>query len=129
MLKELADIIGRSFLVTFDCLWLLGEVTEDHRKVAVIPESCKCNTQGPKEVQVCITLERISRPSKDNKINRNSTNGLNKMKSCLTTLTNGLVDEGRATDIVCLEFRKAFDTASYEISTVKLLYMACMSRL
>lgn len=38
----------------------------------------------------------------------------------------GLLDEGSAVDIVCLEFRKAFDTASYETTTDKLLYMVCM---
>lgn len=53
------------------------------------------------------------------------------MKPCLTTLTNiytemtSLVDEGRAADIVCPEFGNS-DTASYEITTDKLLYMTCI---
>lgn len=33
----------------------------------------------------------------------------------------GLVDEGRAADIVCLDFRKAFDTVSGKIFIDKLL--------
>lgn len=39
----------------------------------------------------------------------------------------GLIDKERAVDFVCLEFWKTFDTASYESTTDKLLYMACMS--
>ncbi|KAK4832489.1 hypothetical protein QYF61_023536 [Mycteria americana] len=81
-----------------------------------------------------LILETISRHSKDNKILRSSQNGFTKAKSCLTTLTNfynemtGLVDEGRTVDIVCLDFRKVFDTVSYKFITDKLLCMGCMSR-
>lgn len=40
----------------------------------------------------------------------------------------GLLEEGRAADIVCLEFWEAIGSASYKTTTDKLLYMACMSR-
>lgn len=52
----------------------------------------------------------------------------------MTTLTNvytemtGLLEEGRAADIACLEFWEAIGSASYKTTTDKLLYMACMSR-
>lgn len=39
VLKEPADITGRVLLVIFDCLWALGEVTKDHRKVTATPVS------------------------------------------------------------------------------------------
>ena len=32
----------------------------------------------------------------------------------------GWVDEGRAVDVVCLNFSKAFDPVSYNILTIKL---------
>lgn len=38
----------------------------------------------------------------------------------------GLLDEGSAVDIVCLEFRKAFDTASYETPQISCyIWFAC----
>lgn len=40
----------------------------------------------------------------------------------------GLVDEGRAVDIVNLNFRKAFDAVSHKSIKDKLLCMGCMSR-
>lgn len=50
-----------------------------------------------------------------------------KGKSCLNNLITlydemaGLIDEGRAVRIVCLDFRQAFDTVSHKILIVKLL--------
>ena len=47
---------------------------------------------------------------------RPSQHGFMKGRSCLTTLISSyervtrLVDEGRAVDVVCLDFSKAFDT-------------------
>ncbi|KAM9591200.1 putative nicotine oxidoreductase isoform 2-T3 [Morphnus guianensis] len=64
---------------------------------------------------------------KDKKITRSSQPGFTKGKSCLTNLITfydempGLVDEGRAVDIVYLDFRKAFDPVSHKILIEKLL--------
>lgn len=68
----------------------------------------------------------ISRHMKDKKI-MSSQCGFTKSKSCLTNLITfydemaGLVDEERTVDIVCLDFRNAFDTVSWKILVEKLL--------
>ncbi|KAK4832124.1 hypothetical protein QYF61_020801 [Mycteria americana] len=69
----------------------------------------------------------ISRHMKDKKIIKSIQRGFTKGKSCLTNLTTfynemtGLVDEGRALGIACLDFRKAFDTVAHKILIEKLL--------
>ena len=57
----------------------------------------------------------------ENKVIRSSQHGFTKGKSCLTNLIDfydGMtdwVDEGRAVDVVYLNFNKAFDTISCNI--------------
>ncbi|GAB0183555.1 mitochondrial enolase superfamily member 1 [Grus japonensis] len=68
-----------------------------------------------------LILETISRHMKDKKIIRSSQHGFTVGKSCLTKLrtscdeVTGLEDEGRAMDIVYLDFSRAFDTVSHKI--------------
>ena len=64
---------------------------------------------------------------KDKKVIGSSQHGFTKGKSCLISMitfydeTTGLVDEGRAVDIVYLDFHKAFDTVSHKILKEKLM--------
>jgi len=73
-----------------------------------------------------LILETICRHIQDEKIIRSSQHGFTKGKSRLTNLINfydgvtGVVHEGRAVAIVCLDFSKAFDTVSQKILIDKL---------
>ncbi|GAB0179383.1 mitochondrial enolase superfamily member 1 [Grus japonensis] len=113
-----------------------GEVFEDWRKANVTPIFKKGKKEDPGPVSLTLILgkvmeqlilESISRQIKDKNIIRNSKYGFTKRKSWLTNLINsydevtGQVDEGRAVDILYLDYRKAFDTVSHKILIEKLL--------
>jgi len=63
-----------------------------------------------------LILEVIIKHVEEKKVIRSSQHGFTKGKSCLTNLTafyddmTGWVDEGRAMDVVYLDFSKAFET-------------------
>ncbi|PKU45566.1 rna-directed dna polymerase from mobile element jockey-like [Limosa lapponica baueri] len=69
----------------------------------------------------CLILDVISKHLEEKKAIRSSQHGFTKGKSCLTNLVafydgmTGWIDEGRAVDVVYLDFIKAFDTVSYSI--------------
>ena len=73
-----------------------------------------------------IILEVINKQVEKKKVIRSSQHGFTKGKSCLTNLTafygdmTGWVDEGRAVNVVYLDFSKAFNTVSDDILLGKL---------
>ena len=81
-------------------------------------------TSIPGKVMEQLILEIIIKQVEEKKVIRSSQHGFTKGKSCLTNLTAlymaGWVDEGRAMDVVYLNFSKAFDTVSHNILLGKL---------
>jgi len=73
-----------------------------------------------------LILDVIVKQVEEKKVIMSSQQGFTKGKSCLTNLITfcdgmtGWVDEGRAVDVVYLNFSKAFDTVSHDILLGKL---------
>jgi len=81
-------------------------------------------TSIPEEVIEQLILEVMIKQVEEKKIVRSSQHGFTTGKSCLTNLIafyDGMTGwEGRAVDVVYLDFRKAFDTVSHNILLGKL---------
>ncbi|CAM4687652.1 unnamed protein product [Lepidochelys kempii] len=73
-----------------------------------------------------VLKESIMKHLEERKVIRNSQHGFTKGKSCLTNLIafydeiTGSVDEGKAVDVLFLDFSKAFGTVSHNILVSKL---------
>ncbi|CAM4580250.1 unnamed protein product [Lepidochelys kempii] len=73
-----------------------------------------------------VLKESVLKHSEEKKVIRNSQHGFTKGKSCLTNLIAfydeiiGSVDEGKAVDVLFLDFSKAFEMVSYSILASKL---------
>ncbi|KAK4828844.1 LOW QUALITY PROTEIN: hypothetical protein QYF61_000901 [Mycteria americana] len=133
VLRELAEVLTKPLSILCQHSWLTGAVPVDWKLSNVMPTYKK----GRKEdlgnyrpvsltlvlgkVMEQIILSAITWHVQDKQVIRPSQRGFMKGRSCLTNLISfydkvtHLVDEGKAVDVVYLDFSKAFDTASHSI--------------
>ena len=138
MLRQLADVVAEPLSIIFERSWRTGVVPKDWRKANVTPIFKKDNKEDlgsyrpvslssilGKVMHQLILVDTIKQVE-EKKVIRSSQHGFTKGKSCLTNLITfyngmtGWVDEGRAVDVVYLDFSKAFDTISHNIVIGKL---------
>ena len=133
VLRELVDVIAKPLSIIYQCSLLTVEVPEDWRLANVPPiykKGCRDDlgnyrpvslTSVPGKIMEQIVLREITQHVWDNWGIRPSQHGFTKGRSCLTNLISfydlvtRLVDEGKAVDVVYLDFSKAFDTVSHSI--------------
>ncbi|KAK4825217.1 hypothetical protein QYF61_025489 [Mycteria americana] len=133
VLKELAEVLTKPLSILYQQSWLTGEVPVDWRLANVMPIYKKGWKEDPGslrpvsltsvlgKVMEQIILSAITRHVQDKQMIRLSQHGFMKGRSCLTNLISFydkvtcLVDEGKAVDVVYLDFSKAFDTVSHSI--------------
>lgn len=128
VLKELADVKAGALSIICQRSWESGEVPADWKLANVTLISKKgvredpgnsrpgSLTSVPGKITEKIIASTTERHLKKNAIIRHNQHGFTKGKSWLTTLISfydrvtRLVDEGKAVNGVCQDFRKAFDT-------------------
>jgi len=138
VLRELADVIAEPLSIIFERFWRTGEVPEDCRKVNVTPIFKKGGkgdpgnyrlvrlTSIPGKIMEQRIPEVIIMQVEKKKAISSSQQGFIKGKVCLTNLivfddgVTDWLDEGRAVDVVYLDFIKAFDIVSDNILLGKL---------
>ncbi|GAB0184756.1 mitochondrial enolase superfamily member 1 [Grus japonensis] len=133
VLRELAEVLTKPLSIIYQWSWLTEKVPVGQRLANVTPIYKKGWKEDPGnyrsvsltsvqgKVMEQIILSVITWHVQDNQGIRLSQHGFMKGRSCLTNpisfydKVTCLVDEGKAVDIVYLDFSKAFDVVSHNI--------------
>ncbi|PKU44746.1 rna-directed dna polymerase from mobile element jockey-like [Limosa lapponica baueri] len=131
VLRELAEVLAEPLSIIYQQSWQTGEVPADWRLANVTPTHKKGQkddpgnyrpvslTSVPGKVMEQIILSAIMQRMKEAQVIGPSQHGFLRGRSCLTNLISSydkvtrLVDEGKAVDVVYLDFSKAFATVSH----------------
>ncbi|RMC04203.1 hypothetical protein DUI87_19022 [Hirundo rustica rustica] len=133
ILMELVEELTKLLSIIYQQSWLTGEVQKDWRLASGIP-ICKKGwkedlgdyrpvslTLVPSKIMEQIILSAITQQTQNNQGIRPSQHRFRRSRSCLTNLNpfsdqvTCLVDEGKAVDVVYLDFSKAFNIVSHGI--------------